>query len=224
MRNNTDHSIAIVDDHILIAKAISGVIDGFNGYHVLYEVEHGKALIEKFKQAKNVPDIVLLDITMPVMDGFETAKWLKENYPDVLILALSMQDDDLSLIKMIKAGAKGYLLKNIHPAELEKALNALVTKGYYYPDWASSKVFSILADDDENKKSKEIAITDRESEFLKYCCTEMTYKEIAEKMFLSARTVEGYRDSLFEKLGLKTRVGLVMYAIRSGKYSLKESQ
>jgi len=217
MLKNSTYSIAIVDDHILIAKAIGGVIEGFSKYEVLYEVEHGKALIEKFKQAKNVPDIVLLDIAMPVMDGFETAKWLKEHHPEVLVLSLSMQDDDLSLIKMIKAGTKGYLLKNIHPAELEKALDALVSKGYYYPDWAASKVFSILAEND-NKKTNSILITERENEFLKYCCTEMTYKEIGEKMFCSNRTVEGYRDSLFDKLGLKTRVGLVMYAIKSGIY------
>src|SRR5580700_10003315 len=134
-------NLAIVDDHILIAKAIAGVIDNFPNYHVLYEAENGKALIDKFRNPKNIPDIVLLDITMPVMDGFETAKWLKENHPDVLVMALSMKDDDISLIKMIKAGAKGYLLKNIHPADLEKALQILTSRGYYYPDWAANKIF-----------------------------------------------------------------------------------
>jgi DNA-binding NarL/FixJ family response regulator len=218
MRNKTNYSIAIIDDHILIAKAIAGVIEGFSKYQVLYEAEHGKALIEKFKQPKNIPDIVLLDIAMPIMDGFETAMWLKEHHPEVMVLSLSMQDDDLSLIKMIKAGAKGYLLKNIHPAELEKALDSLVTKGYYYPDWAASKVFSSLADGENGKKAGALTITDRETEFLKYCCTEMTYKEIGEKMFCSSRTVEGYRDALFDKLDLKTRVGLVMYAIKCGIY------
>ncbi len=202
------YSIAIVDDHILIAKAITGVIDSFPNYHVLYEVEHGKALIEKFRVAKNIPDIVLLDITMPVMDGFETAEWIRKNHPDVLILALSMQNDDLSLIKMIKAGAKGYLLKNIHPAELKNALDELVSKGHYYPEWAASKIFSSLTGE-ENKLPASISFTDREKDFLKYSCTEMTYKEIAEKMFCSNRTVEGYRDALFDKLGLKTRVGLI---------------
>jgi DNA-binding NarL/FixJ family response regulator len=219
MLKEKEYTIAITDDHILIAKAIAGVIDGFSKYKVLYEVEHGKALIEKFKQPKNIPDIVLLDIAMPVMNGFETAQWIKENHPEVLILTLSMQDDDLSLIKMIKAGAKGYLLKNIQPYELEKALDSLVSKGYYYPDWATSKVFSTLAEE-EGKKPHKLSLTERETEFLKYCCTELTYKEISEKMFCSHRTVEGYRDSLFEKLDLKTRVGLVMYAIKSGIYTL----
>jgi len=150
------------------------------------------------------------------MDGFKTAKWIKTNYPDVLILALSMQDDDLSLIKMIKAGAKGYLLKNIQPAELQKALNELTSKGYYYPEWAASKIFSNISAEQHNNPLK-IVFSDRENEFLNYCCSDMTYKEIAEKMFCSTRTVEGYRDALFDKLGLKTRVGLAVYAIKSGK-------
>ncbi|MBS1772867.1 MAG: response regulator transcription factor [Bacteroidetes bacterium] len=211
------YTVALVDDHILIAKAIAGIIDNFAKYEVLYEVENGKALIEKFKLPKNIPDIVLLDIAMPVMDGFETAKWIKENHPEVLVLALSMQDDEQSLIKMIKSGAKGYLLKNVHPTELEKALDTLVAKGFYYPDWVTNKIFLSIADE---QHSTDIVMTDREKEFLQHCCSELTYKEIGEKMFCSNRTVEGYRDSLFEKLGLKTRVGLVMYAIKSGYHSL----
>jgi DNA-binding NarL/FixJ family response regulator len=210
------YNIAIVDDHILIAKAIAGVIDNFPNYQVLYEAENGKALIDKFKNPKNIPDIVLLDITMPIMDGFETAKWIRETHPSVLILALSMQSDDLSLIKMIKSGANGYLLKNIQPVELNKALDELISKGFYYPEWAASKIFSSLSDDHTHKVPG-IHFTDRESEFLQYCCTEMAYKEIGEKMFCSSRTVEGYRDALFDKLGLKTRVGLAVYSIKSGK-------
>jgi len=208
-------SIAIVEDHLLIAKALSGIIEQFNKYEVLYEVEHGKALIEKFRQAKNIPDIVLLDISMPVMDGFETAEWLKEHHPDVLVLALSMQDDDQTLIKMIKCGAKGYLLKNVHPLELEKALEQLVTKGYYYSDWATSKVMFNIAHD-EDKLHGSFDFNDRETEFLRYACSELTYKEIAQKMFCSPRTVEGYRDVLFEKLSINTRIGLVIFAIRNG--------
>jgi len=213
------HSIAIVDDHILIAKAIGGIIEGFPNYEVLYEAENGKALMDKFRVARNVPDIVLLDITMPVMDGFETAKWIREHHPGVLILALSMQSDDLSLIKMIKSGANGYLLKNIHPVELNKALDELVSKGFYYPEWAASKIFSSLSSE-QGHKTPGIVFTDRENEFLGYCCTEMTYKEIGEKMYCSTRTVEGYRDALFDKLGLKTRVGLAVYSIKSGKCTI----
>lgn len=208
------YTIAIADDHLLIAKAISNIADGFKNFEVLYEVENGKALQDKFKIAKNIPDIVLLDISMPVMDGFATAQWLKENHPAVLVMALSMQDDDEALVKMIKNGAKGYLHKNVHPAELEKALETLVSKGMYYPDWVTSRVFMQLADG--NTPGAAVAITEREKEFLQYTVTEMSYKEIAEKMFCSPRTVESYRDSLFEKLELKTRVGLAVYAMKNG--------
>jgi DNA-binding NarL/FixJ family response regulator len=208
-----NHTIAIVDDHLLIAKALTGIIDDFKQFEVLYEVEHGAALVEKFKKPKNIPDIVLLDISMPVMDGFETALWLKQHHPGVLILTLSMQNDDPSLIKMIKCGAKGYLLKNVHPLELEKALDSLVAKGFYYPDWATTKVLMNIAEEDSAKNA--VKLSERETEFLQYACTELTYREMAEKMFCSPRTVEGYRDGLFERLGLKTRVGLVVFAIKN---------
>lgn len=214
------YKVAIADDHLLIAKAISGIVEGFKDFEVLYEVENGKALQDKCQVNKNIPDIVLLDISMPVMDGFATAAWLKETHPEVLIMALSVQDDDESLIKMIKAGARGYLHKNVHPAELEKALETLVSKGMYYPEWATSRVFLKLAGDDNNNAMKDISITEREKEFLQYACTELTYKEIGEKMFCSPRTVESYRDSLFEKLNIKTRVALALYAVKAGLHKV----
>ncbi|KIX22154.1 ligand-binding protein SH3 [Flavobacterium sp. 316] len=208
------NSIVIVDDHVLIANALSSIISNFNQFEVSYICENGLELQEKFKNSR-IPDIVLLDISMPIMDGFETALWLKNDYPNVLVMALSMQDDEQSLIKMIKNGAKGYMLKNVHPRELESALNIIVEKGHFFPAWATSKVLTTLSDDGIEASSK-IKISDREKEFLKYTVTEMSYKEIAEKMFCSPRTVENYRDSLFEKLELKTRVGLAVYAIKNG--------
>jgi len=212
-------SIVIVDDHLLIAKAITSIIDGIKDFHVLYETENGQSMIEQFRKQDNIPDIVLLDISMPVMDGFETAKWIKENHPAVKVMALTMQGDDDSLIKMIKCGACGYLHKNIHPSELEKALKGIGTNGYYYPDWATSRVLAALANENAGSMP-DIKISDREREFLSYACTELTYKEIAEKMFCSSRTVESYRDSLFAKLGVKTRVALALYAVKAGLYKL----
>ncbi len=208
-------SIVIVDDHVLIAQALKGIISNFEQFEVLYECENGKALQDKFKSGAEIPTIVLLDISMPIMDGFETAKWLKENHSSVLIMTLSMQDDEQSVIKMIKNGSHGYLLKNTHPAELEKSLLKLINEGYYYPDWASRMVFSSL-NNDSDKNNSAVKLTDREKQFLSYTVTEMNYKEIAEKMFCSPRTVESYRDSLFEKLELKTRVGLAVYAMKNG--------
>jgi DNA-binding NarL/FixJ family response regulator len=158
---------------------------------------------------------------MPIMDGFETAIWIKENYPKMLVMALSMQDDEQSLIKMIKNGAKGYMLKNTQPIELEEGLNNLVKKGHFFPDWASSKILTSISENTINANLKN-NLSEREIEFLKYTTSEMTYKEIAEKMFCSPRTVENYRDSLFLKLELKSRVGLAVYALKNG-YSEKST-
>ncbi|MFN4027028.1 MAG: response regulator [Flavobacterium sp.] len=209
----TKKTIAIVDDHILIAQAIKGIIANFENFETIYECENGQELIDKITTHNVLPDIVLLDISMPVMDGFQTADWLQKNHPEILVMVLSMQNDEQSVIRMVKNGAKSYLLKNSHPRELESALLKLVENGFYYPEWASKIIFSSI-----NKTSNEALskLTEREKEFLKYTITEKSYKEIAELMFCSPRTVESYRDNLFEKLNLKTRVGLAVYAIKNG--------
>lgn len=218
-KTDNKNSIVIVDDHLLIAKAIASVIEQFGGYDILYEVENGQALTERFAILNNIPDIVLLDISMPIMDGFATAAWLRQHHPAIKIMALTMQGDDESLIKMVKAGATGYINKNVHPLELQKALKDIVLKGFYYPDWATSKMLYALAKEEHDYDSG-IKLTQRETEFLEYTCTELTYKEIAEKMYCSVRTVETYRDSLFEKLSVKTRVALALYAVKIGLHKL----
>ncbi len=207
-------SIVIVDDHILIAKALEGIISNFSEFEVIYVCENGKDLIQKFEEGNIIPDIILLDISMPIMDGFETAAWLTKNHSDIKIMALSMQGDDNSVIKMIKNGAKGYLLKNTHPKDLETALSRLNTDGFFYPEWASKIIFSNLGKDQESEAA--VKISEREKEFLKYTVTELSYKEIADRMCCSPRTVESYRDQLCEKLDLKTRVGLAVFAIKNG--------
>jgi len=205
--------IAIIDDHVLIAQAIKGIISNFTNFEVIFECENGKEFINTITRKNQLPDIVLLDISMPIMNGFDTAKWLQEHHPEVMIMVLSMQTDEESINKMIKNGAKSYLLKNVHPRELETALNAMLENGYYYPEWASRLIFSGMNKVKEKLSNK---LTDREKEFLRYCITEMSYKEIAEEMHCSPRTVEGYRDSLFEKLDLRSRVGLAVYALKNG--------
>ncbi|CAH0289161.1 MULTISPECIES: response regulator transcription factor [unclassified Chryseobacterium] len=207
-------TIVIVDDHILIAKALEGIIGNFNEFEVIYVCENGKDLIQKFEEGNKIPDIILLDISMPIMNGFETAAWLSKNHPDIKIMALSMQGDDNSVIKMIKNGAKGYLLKNTHPKDLETALTRLNSDGFFYPEWASKIIFSTLNKDKESEIT--VKISEREKEFLKYTVTELSYKEIADRMCCSPRTVESYRDQLCEKLDLKTRVGLAVFAIKNG--------
>jgi DNA-binding NarL/FixJ family response regulator len=207
-------TIVIVDDHILIAKALEGIIDNFNEFEVIYVCENGKDLIQKLEDNGKIPDIILLDISMPIMDGFETAAWLTQNHPEIKVMALSMQGDDNSVIKMIKNGAKGYLLKNTHPKDLETALTKLNSDGFFYPEWASKIIFSNLNKDKETEST--VRISDREREFLKYTVTELSYKEIADRMCCSPRTVESYRDQLCDKLDLKTRVGLAVFAIKNG--------
>lgn len=207
------NTIAIVDDHVLIAQALKGIISNFENFEVVFECENGKELIRKIKNLKIIPNIVMLDISMPEMNGFETALWLKENHPEIKIMALSMQNDEQSVLRMIRNGAKSYLLKNTHSRDLEAALNQLVDEGFYYPDWASKIIYSNMSGTTSSSISR---LTEREKEFLKYTITEMSYKEIAELMCCSPRTVESYRDNLFEKLHLKTRVGLAVYALKNG--------
>lgn len=206
-------SIVIVDDHLLLAKALKTVISNFEGFEVIYDCENGRDLQLKMSENK-IPDIVLLDISMPIMNGFQTAKWLSDTHPEVLTMALSMDGDEESLVKMIQNGAKGYLLKNAHPTELEKGLIELVTNGSYYPQWASKMLFSKIGE--KEPEEEKFKLSDREKEFLRYTISEMSYKEIADKMFCSPRTIDGYRDNLFSKLEIKTRVGLAVYAMKHG--------
>ncbi len=210
-------SIVLVDDHSLLRMGLASLVES-QGNTVLFEADNGKEFIEKL-DASNLPHIVLMDINMPEMDGFETTQWLKENHPEVQVLALSMYDNETSIIRMLKCGAKGYILKDSEPAELKTAIDDIISKGFYYSDLVSGKLMHAInhMDDDDGDGLKNLVpLNDRETTFLKYTCTEMTYKEIADKMFVSPRTIDGYRDALFEKLKLKTRVGLVMYAIKHG--------
>ena len=210
--------LAVVDDHKLFRDGLAELISGFSEYKVILEADNGIDFIEQLK-TKGVPDIVLLDINMKEMDGFETATWLKQHHPEVKILVLSMYENENSIIRMLKAGAKGYVLKDIRKAELQQALSALVTKGYYYTEMVTGKLIHIINafDDAESGQAMKdmVTLNAKELEFLKLACSEMTYKEVAEKMCLSVHTIDGYRDALFEKLDAKSRIGLVLYAIKN---------
>jgi DNA-binding NarL/FixJ family response regulator len=209
-------NIVLTDDHVLLRNGLASLIKSL-GHTVLFEADNGKDFINKLDK-QNLPDLVLLDINMPEMDGYETAQWLKTNHFDIKVLALSMYDNENAIIHMLKCGAKGYILKDSEPAELKAAIDAILTKGYYYSDLVSGKlIHAINKIDDEGSDVNTVNnLNERETDFLKYACTELTYKEIADKMFVSPRTIDGYRDALFEKLHVKTRVGLVMYAIKNG--------
>lgn len=212
---NKKHTVAIADDHSLLRNALAKLINTFEGYTISIEADNGKDLRNKM-QRQGIPDIVMLDVNMPEMDGFETTQWLHKNYPQVKILALSMLSDEKSIIKMFRLGAKGYLLKNTDPEELRLALDSLMDKNVYLSEYVSGKLVSGLHQDTAEGAEKEVVLNEREREFLRWTCSELSYKEIAEKMFLSPRTVDDYRQSLFTKLKVHSRVGLVMYAIKHG--------
>ncbi len=207
-------TVAIADDHSLLRTALARLVSTFDNYSVLFESGNGKELMSKIQQ-HIIPDIVMLDVNMPEMDGFETAQWLNKNYPQIKILALSMLSDERTIIKMFRVGAKGYLLKNTDPEELRSALNTLMEKNFYLSDFVSEKLVSGLNFSSETEQ-KEVVLNAKEKEFLRWVCTELSYKEIAEKMFLSPRTIDDYRASLFNRLKVHSRVGLVVYAIKNG--------
>lgn len=202
--------ISIVDDQTLFRKGIKLLLKDFDNYSVIQEAANGKEFIDAIDQ-NNLPEIVLMDIDMPVMNGFQTCQWLNDNYPEIRVIALSMYKDEQAIIKMLKAGAKGYLLKETEPEELKITLDEVHKNGFCYTE----RVGKVLMD---NLTAPIPTISEIEMSFLKLVCTEMTYKEIADKMNVSPRTVDNYRESLFDKLKIKNRIGLAIYAIRHGIY------
>jgi len=206
--------VAIADDHTLLRKALATLVGSFGEYTILFEADNGREVKKKINEHQ-VPDLVLLDVNMPEMDGFETAGWLNKNYPKIKVLALSMFSDERTIIRMLRQGARGYIMKNIEPEELKKALDSVVTKNFYLSEEISGKIISGLHKD-ADREEEPPNLTQREKDFLRLICSEITYKDIAAKMFVSPRTVDEYRNSLFEKLKVKSRVGLVMYAMRNG--------
>jgi DNA-binding NarL/FixJ family response regulator len=212
----TKYSVVIVDDHTLLSQAIAVMVNTFDKFKVLYTCKNGKELTEKFSESpKNIPDIVLMDINMPMMNGIETTGWITKNHPLVNVIALSVEDDEMTILKMLRVGAKGYLLKDVEKKILEHALIEVMDVGFYH----SKNVANILIKSLSLGKKDTTQIKDNELTFMKFACTELTYKEIADKMFLSPKTIDGYRDSLFDKLGVRNRVGLVIYAIKNKIYT-----
>ncbi len=205
--------VAVVDDHTLLRNALAKLIDSFDSFYVYFEAENGVDLKEKIKQ-KMIPDVILLDVNMPGMNGYETAEWLYKHYPQIKVLALSMYSDENTIIRMLKLGAKGYIMKTAEPEELKMALESVVEKNFYISELISGKIIGGLNRNTE--MPDEFNLTDKEKEFLKWSCTDLSYKEIAEKMYVSTRRVEDHRNALFEKLKIKSRIGLVIFAIKNG--------
>jgi len=211
-------SVVLIDDHQLLRNSLGKIIDKFEGYHVIGEFDNGKEFVDSISSLGKI-DIVLLDISMPVMNGFETAEWLHKHAPGTKILVLSMMDSELSVIKMLRLGAAGYILKDSKPAMLKEAFDSIIKTGYYSNDLINNTMIHYV-NSDQKAVNLRISLTDREQEFLKYSCSELSYREIGNEMNASPRTIENYRDSLYRKLGIKTRVGLVLFAIKEGYHTL----
>ena len=205
------YSVVVVDDHNLLSQAIGGLVERFEQFSVLYTCKHGQELLDQLKDPKMIPDIVLMDVKMPILNGIETTRYLYKNFPDIKVLALSIEEDEKTILRMLRAGAKGYLMKDVKKAELEMALLEVIEKGFYHTNTVAKVLVDSLYDDDISH----LILKDNEITFIKYACTDMTYREIAKKMCLSTKTVEGYRDAIFEKLKLRNRTGLVIYAIKN---------
>ncbi|RQO65380.1 DNA-binding response regulator [Pedobacter sp. KBW06] len=204
-------SIGIIDDHQLFLKSLVLMLHTFKKYEVVVQATNGQDLQNKMKADTSIPEIMLIDVNMPVMDGVATASWLNQHYPAMKLVALSMNDTDKTIIEMIKAGCCAYLLKDTHPNDLEKALNEIQLKGYYNADVSNINFRRLL-----NYEQDLIKLNEKEKTFLQLACSDLTYKQIAALMFLSERTIDGYRESLFQKLNVQSRVGMALEAIRKG--------
>lgn len=208
-------TIALADDHHLIRNALVELINRFEGFQVIFDVADGQQFMD-YLQQNQAPDIALIDINMPEKNGYETTEYITNHYPQIKTLALSVEDNEESIIRMLRCGAKGYLLKDTDTANFRTALEIVRDKGYYHSDLVSNTLLRSLHKPNGSTTKPVIQFQAREQEFLELACSELTYKEIADKMCLSPRTIDGYRENLFIKLELKSRVGLVLFAIKNG--------
>jgi len=216
MKTETVYKIILTDDHILLRDVLANLIDSFEECKIIGVAANGKELVKQINEGL-IPDIVVLDLNMPEMDGYETAQWLQEKHPDIRTLILTMYDSEIALIRLLQLGVRGFLKKDIHPFELKAAILSVADNGYYYAHNTTGKLAGFFQKNHNSKTSMERAmLTQLDIDFLKMAATDMTYKEIAQIMKISPRAIDGYRDSLFEKLDVKSRVGLAIYAVKNG--------
>jgi two-component system, NarL family, invasion response regulator UvrY len=228
-QNQQQIQIGIVDDHNLFRKGLIKLInlgDKDNKYSILFEAGNGNELIEKIgNKTTPKPDIILMDIDMPDMDGFEAVSWLQKFHPSINVLVISMFEKEEKIVRMLKLKVKGYLSKDIKVEDMHKALEAIADKGFYYTDKVAEVMAKTIQNGDKTFQHGEdgqeatnpsvwAGLSENEIEFVKLACTEMTYQQIAEKMSLSVKTIEGYRENIFQKFKLKNRVSMAMFAVK----------
>jgi len=205
-------NIAFVDDHESVRTGIATFICRTGRINVQIEAKNGKDFLQKLSKADTVPDICLLDINMPVMNGYETQMELTKNWPQVKTLVLTSHDAELAICRMIGYGAKGFLVKSCNASEIEEAIISIYNKGIYHSELAGSSLFSAI----RHKQIKLPNFTEQEMDVLRLCSTQLTYAEIAKKLDVSEKSVEGTRNSLFRKMNVATRTALVLYAVELG--------
>jgi DNA-binding NarL/FixJ family response regulator len=207
-------TVGIADDHKIFRKGVILSLRPYTNISFIFEAENGEDLLEKLQGEQ--PDIVLLDLRMPGKDGIETTKEISKRFPDIRILILTMYEDERFVSHLMENGANGYLLKNADPAEIKKAIMEVMARGYYLNNFVNRVLLKKSA---KNKTipslNTEINISDKEKEVIRLLCLEFTASEIAQKMEISARTVESIKDRLMERFGLKNTAGLVFYAVKN---------
>lgn len=210
-------NLAIADDHKIFRNGLKAMLEDCPEFNLVIEASNGKELIGLLTDRK--PNVILMDIKMPEMDGMQTTSYVHQNFKDIKVLALSMHNEDKYIVDMMKAGASGYLLKNAEPEEIIDAISTVHNKGFYFNEHLSVTLIKQLVgpgSQNEGGGRHVVDLNDREIEVLRLVCQEYSNQEIADKIFLSVRTVEGYRARLFEKTGSKNLVGLVIFAIKRG--------
>ncbi|MEL6673006.1 MAG: response regulator transcription factor [Bacteroidota bacterium] len=208
--------IAIADDEALFRKGMGLLISEFDGMELAWEVGDGQELLDKLATLETLPDVLLLDLNMPRVTGIDAAKVIQKTYPQIRMVIISTYFSKSFILNMIELGATSYLPKNTQPAEVEKTIREVVDKGFSY----NQAVMEVMRDQMMQKSRPKpvnsfgVTLTGREKEVLQLICEEYTTAEIAEKLFLSARTVDGHRNNLLQKLNCRNTAGLVVYAIQ----------
>jgi len=219
----SDILISLVDDQQLFRSGLAGLIRSVPGFALVNEAENGKVFIEQLEKTAVLPDIALIDMHMPEMNGVELNEVLQKKYPSIKVIILSVYDQERFIAKMIEAGACGYLTKNCEISELINAINSTYKNGFYFNQTillAMRKASQYKLSDIKNISNVSIELTSREKEILILLCKECTTAEIGEQLFISPRTVEGHRNNLLTKTGCRNTAGLVIFAIKYGLFNI----
>jgi DNA-binding NarL/FixJ family response regulator len=205
--------LAIADGQLLFREGITRILNDFGNVIVDIDVSNGKLLLDKLSACSVPPHICVFDVSMPVINGYETLKHLKGKWPSIKVLILSSHSNKFAVLKALRDGANGYLLKNSSIPELHKAIQSIHLSGFYYPESISGSLINLLQN---NTKDAFPLLSDREMQFLSLCPTNLTYKQIGELMFVSSRTIDKFSKVLFDKLNVHSRTALAAFALSIG--------